>query len=115
VACCEAGEELFFNYDEQECCTCCTTTLDKTSLTNRSSEKFQATSDDCHSCVCIPYATTSDNYFVFIKRTTLSFHFTPIVLAASSVENKVTTKHSIFSPETIDKKTECLSTVVLLM
>jgi hypothetical protein len=115
VSCCEAKEELFVNNDEQGCCICCNTSVDKTFLTSRSSGKSQATSDDCNSCVCIPYATTSDNYFVFIKRSILSFHFSPIVLSASIVENKVTGKHHNFFPQIIDQKTECLSTCVLLI
>ena len=115
VSCCEAGEELFVNGGEQGCCICCNNTVDNTFLTNTSSEKSQATVDDCYACVCIPYATTSDNYFVFIKRTILAFHFSPIVLAASFVYNNAASKHHNFPPETIAQKTEHLSTVVLLI
>ena len=115
VSCCEAGEELFVNNDEKGCCICCNNTADQTFLTNHSSGKIQTTIDDCNSCPCIPYATTADNYFVFIKRTVLSFHFSPVVLAAFFVENKVTAKPHNFSPEITGQKTECLSTVVLLI
>ena len=115
VTCCEAGEEPFVNNDEEGCCICCNNTVDNTFLTNHSSGKPQATIDECDSCVCIPYASTSDNYFVFIKRTILSFLFSPIVPAASFVENNVPTKHHNFSPAIVDRTTECLSTVVLLM
>ena len=115
VSCCETREELFFGNDERAGCICCNNTEKQIFLTNHSSVKIQTTIDDCNSCVCIPYATTSDNYFVFIKRTILSFHFSPVVLAASFVENKVTAKHHNFSPEITDQKTECLSTVVLLI
>ena len=115
VSCCEAGEELFLNNDEQGCCICCNNAVAKTFFYNYSSGKIQAPIDVCDSCVCIPYVTKSENYFVFIKRTILSFHFSPIVLAASFVENKVTTKFHHYSPEIIDQKTEYLSTVVLLI
>ena len=115
VSCCEAGEELFVNNYEKGYCICCNNPADQTFFTNHSSGKIQTTTDDCNSCVCIPYATTSDNYFVFIKRTVLSFHLSPVVLAASFAENKVTTKPHNFSPEITDQKTACLSTVVLLI
>lgn len=115
VSCCETGEDLFLNNDEKACCTCCNNRVDRTFPANHSLGKTQATVDDCDSCVCLPYATTSDNYFVFIKRTSLPFHFAHSVLATASVQNNETTKHHVFSPTIVNQKTDCLSTVVLLM
>jgi hypothetical protein len=115
ASCCETREERFLNNDEQGCCICCNNNFDQTFLTNHSSGKSKASIDDCDSCVCLPYASTSDNYFVFTKRIFLPFHFSPIPPAVTFVENKVTAKHHVFFPARVDQKTECLTTVVLLM
>ena len=115
VSCCETKEELFLNNDEHACCTCCNKTVDKTLITNHASVKTQTTVDDCDSCVCITYASTSASYFVFTKRTILPFHFSPIAPDATFVETMVTAEHHSSSPTIVYQKTECLSTVVLLM
>ena len=103
------------NNDAQGYCICCNNTAEENFFSSHPSGKIEATIDESDSCACFPYVTTSDNYFVFIKRTILSFHFSPVVLAASFVENKVTSKHHNFSPEITGQKAECLSTVVLLI
>jgi len=115
VSCCETREERFLNNDEQGCCICCSNAVDNTFLTNPSLGKSQATIDDGDSCVCIPYASTSESYFVFTKRSFLPFHFSPFAPTAAFVENKVTTKQLVFFPTRVDQKTVCLSTVVLLI
>jgi hypothetical protein len=92
VSCCETKEELFLNNDDQACCVCCSDTVNKTSLINHSSGKTQTTIDDCNSCACISYINTSDKYFVF-----------------------ATTTNHVFSPTLVKQKTDCLSTVVLLI
>ena len=115
VSCCETGKELFLNNDDQSCCVCCADTVNKTSLANHSLGKTPTTIDDCDSCVCIPYATTSDNYFVFIKRTILPFHFSSIAPATAFVSVNMTTNHHVFFPTLVNQKTQCLSTTVLLI
>ena len=115
VSCCETGEELFLNNDDQSCCVCCADTVNKTSLANHSLGKTPTTIDDCDSCVCIPYIKTSDTYFVFNKRTISPVYFLPVSLTTAFVKKNATTKHHVFSPALVNQKAECLSTVVLLI
>ena len=115
VSCCDAEEDLFLNKDEQTCCVCCTNTVNETSLTKHWIGKPQTTIDDCTSCVCIPYINNSDTFCIFTKRTPSPFNLSPLFLNIAFVENKVTTKHHVFSSTIVNQKTECLSTVVLLI
>ncbi len=115
VSCCDAGEELFMNNGEQTCCTCCTSKVNDTSLSNHWIGKPQTTIDDCTSCVCIPYINNSDTFCIFTKRTPSPFNLSPLFLNIAFVENKVTTKHHVFFPTLVNQKTECLWTVVLLI
>jgi len=115
VSCCETKEEFFLNNDDHECCTCCNKTVDKTLVPNYASGKTQTTADDGDSCVCIPYASTSDSYFVFTKRTIAPFHFFSTAPATCFVESGVITKHHSSSPTIVNQETACLSTVVLLI
>jgi hypothetical protein len=110
VSCCETGEELFVNNGEQACCTCCASKVNDTSLTSH-----WTTIDDCTSCVCIPYINNSDTFCIFTKRTPSPFNSPPVLLNTDFVETNVTKKHPVFSPAIVNQKTECLSTVVLLI
>lgn len=115
ASCCESDKELFFNSEERGCCICCTAPVDKTFLANRSSGISPATIKNGNACLCMPYASISDNYFVFNKRTILTFLFSPAVLAVSFVVHAVNAKYHTFSPRIVDQMTESLSTVVLLV
>ena len=115
ATCCESDKELLFNSEERGCCTCCNTAADTTFRANPSSGTSALPTDDCHTCLCIPYASTSDNYFVLNKHTILAFLFSPALLAVSLVENNAHTPYHTFSPTVVDQMTECLSTVVLLV
>jgi hypothetical protein len=114
-SCCEAREEPFFDNDEHACCICCNNTEDQTFFTNHSSGKTQAKTDDYDSCVCFPNVSRSDNYFVFIKYTSLPFHFSPSVLTTAFAEKNLPIRNYIFFPTIVDQKNEYLSTVVLLI
>jgi len=115
VSCCETGEELFVNSDEKACCVCCTNKVNDTSLANHWIGEPQTTIDDCTSCVCIPYINNSDTFCIFTKRTLSPFNFPPLFLNTAFVEKNVTTKYHVFFPAIVNQKTECLSTVVLLI
>ena len=115
VSCCETGEELFMNNGEQTCCTCCTSKVNDTSLANHWIGKPQTTIDDCTSCVCIPYINNSDTFCIFTKRTLSPVNLSSLFLKTDFVETNVTTKHHVFSSTIVKQKTECLSTVVLLI
>jgi hypothetical protein len=115
VSCCETREELFFGNAGQSGCICCNNTVDQPFLTNHSSGKTQAEIDDCDSCVCTPYVSTSDNYFVFIKRTSLPFHFSPGFLSTAFVEKNLPVRNDFFFATVTNQRNECLLAVVLLI
>lgn len=117
LSCCERGEELFPKHDVQSCCICCNnaqSSANKTFFTTPARGKTQTNIDDCDSCFCISYASNADNYFISIKRTIAPFHFLRCALTTPSADN-VHIKHSVFSPTVINQKSDCLSTVVLLI